>query len=318
MWCDNGRVARTHCGRRFGATCDWVDAATGFFCKAPQGYSEPPEPPPAPPQNEGPVNDCGNIDYTGACQGHVAVWCDGGSLSQVDCSTRGQTCDWVDDTTGYYGVNAPGEEERAAPPQAEDENNCGNIDRLGTCEGEVAVWCSNGSLRRVDCRTEHQQTCGWVDQDSGYFCKDDEQNMNEAPVEPEPAPEPVDPPEPQDNCNGITYEGTCDGDTAVWCTNGELQTTDCTTLGQTCGWAGGGSGYYCIDRPEPGQQAPEPEPEPEPVAPPADGCQGVDFLGECAGDVARYCAGGELQEVDCTGLGMSCGWIDDDTGYYCQ
>ena len=34
-----------------------------------------------------------------------------------------------------------------------------------------------------------------------------------------------------DNCFGVTYEGECDGDTVVWCENGELMWQDCMVCG---------------------------------------------------------------------------------------
>ncbi len=52
-------------------------------------------------------------------------------------------------------------------------------------------------------------------------------------------------------------------------------------------------------------------------APPVaeDPCGGLDYLGECSGSVARWCADGAVKERDCGAQG--CGYIDDSLGYYC-
>jgi uncharacterized protein YkwD len=50
-----------------------------------------------------------------------------------------------------------------------------------------------------------------------------------------------------------------------------------------------------------------------------DPCQGLDYLGTCAGNVARWCNTEEsrIEERDCADEGFECGWIDDRTGYFC-
>ncbi len=50
---------------------------------------------------------------------------------------------------------------------------------------------------------------------------------------------------------------------------------------------------------------------------PYQSCGGLSFLGECQGTVARWCDGGEIQTVDCASFGQSCGFIDQNQGYYC-
>ncbi|MBU0550514.1 hypothetical protein KJ940_03360, partial [Myxococcota bacterium] len=47
---------------------------------------------------------------------------------------------------------------------------CGDIDYLGTCEGDIAVWCQDDTLQRFDCTTEGGAECGWVDNETGYWC----------------------------------------------------------------------------------------------------------------------------------------------------
>jgi len=75
------------------------------------------------------------------------------------------------------------------------------------------------------------------------------------------------------------------------------------------------------DAPTPSATPPPPAPEPaddERTPPPApeDPCEGLDYQGECQGDLARWCEDGELRTTDCSSRG-GCEWIDDEIGYYC-
>jgi len=45
-----------------------------------------------------------------------------------------------------------------------------------------------------------------------------------------------------DNCFGVTYEGECDGDTVLWCENGELMWQDC----MVCGYNPQEGYYDCV------------------------------------------------------------------------
>lgn len=45
-----------------------------------------------------------------------------------------------------------------------------------------------------------------------------------------------------DNCFGVTWEGECDGETVVWCENGELMWQDCLV----CGWNPQAGYYDCL------------------------------------------------------------------------
>ena len=47
-----------------------------------------------------------------------------------------------------------------------------------------------------------------------------------------------------DPCNGITYEGCCDGSTVVWCENSTISTKDCADS-PACGWSSGDGYYWC-------------------------------------------------------------------------
>ncbi len=98
-----------------------------------------------------------------------------------------------------------------------------------------------------------------------------------------------------DSCQGYDRLGSCDGEIARWCDNGEPKARDCACLGQICTVDITQGGSSCIDDP----------------------CMGLDYLGECQGTVARWCESGTLREYDCAQDNRQCGWVDDQTGYWC-
>ena len=58
--------------------------------------------------------------------------------------------------------------------------------------------------------------------------------------------------------------------------------------------------------------------EESPIDESDDPCRGLDYLGQCNGGVSEWCdRDGELKQVDCAARGQSCGWVDDQTGWYC-
>ena len=46
-------------------------------------------------------------------------------------------------------------------------------------------------------------------------------------------------------------------------------------------------------------------------------CGSLDYIGECSGDVLRWCDGGAVQSFDCSAAGDTCGYQDDSVGYNC-
>ena len=51
---------------------------------------------------------------------------------------------------------------------------------------------------------------------------------------------------------------------------------------------------------------------------PGDGCNGLDYLGRCDGDVAQWCEEDILRSRDCGEKGVGCAYIDDNVGYICD
>ena len=152
----------------------------------------------------------------------------------------------------------------SGPPQGQPQVNGdarGGIDYLGVCEGHIAKWCSHdGQLQELNCSmTESGTTCGWVDDTSGFYCLEQDvggqapQGQGSPPnQEPESVPNDSSPPaeQPQQgqewSCDNLDFRGTCDGNTAVWCDQGEVYSYDCLTDGESWWWAGEALGYYCL------------------------------------------------------------------------
>ena len=102
-----------------------------------------------------------------------------------------------------------------------------------------------------------------------------------------------------DTCDGLDYLGRCNGTIAEWCNEGTISQHDCSSDGLTCGYVNDQIGYYCTEETQ------------------ADPCDGLDYLGRCNGDIAEWCENGEVRQRDCASQGMTCGYTNDQTGYYC-
>jgi hypothetical protein len=205
------------------------------------------------------MNACGDLTYHGSCQGTVVHWCDDdGTASSFDCANIEKNCDWINDEKGYNCVDGPA---------------CGDLTYDGVCEGEVATWCTaSGSIKTRDCAAEGL-VCGWLDESYGYYCKK------------------------PNACGDLTYQGACEDDVATWCDSGAVKTEDCSVHGQTCGWAGTQSGYYCVD---------------------VSDCGELSWEGQCEGAEISWCdEAGKSQSKDCAAYGMACGYVDASIGYYC-
>lgn len=97
----------------------------------------------------------------------------------------------------------------------------------GYCDGEVATRCVNGIAERLDC-TELSQTC----EVGGYGVACRPGRIAASASDP--------------RCNGsLSFEGTCDGNVALWCARGDVYGMDCAWYGRTCAYGGDGNGYWC-------------------------------------------------------------------------
>lgn len=98
-------------------------------------------------------------------------------------------------------------------------------------------------------------------------------------------------------CGTVTAFGGCSGDVLQWCDDGVVRTRDCGSCGdESCALVDNVTGFACVDDP----------------------CGGLSYLGECSGDVARWCEDGEVKEVECGDRGDACGFVNDETGYFCR
>ncbi|MFK7987261.1 MAG: trypsin-like serine protease [Sandaracinaceae bacterium] len=101
-----------------------------------------------------------------------------------------------------------------------------------------------------------------------------------------------------DPCDGVTAEGACQDNVATWCDRGTVQRRDCGACGgegMTCQNVAELGGVYCD----------------------VDPCDGLDYLGECRGEVAVWCQEGEVQTRNCAERGLRCGFINDTVGFFC-
>lgn len=92
-------------------------------------------------------------------------------------------------------------------------------------------------------------------------------------------------PTPDNRCGSVDTVGRCSGDHAIYCANEQLANDACGA-GQACGWDGAAGGFRCISG--------------------ADPCGGVDRIGACDGNVARWCENGAPKARDCGCRGERC------------
>ena len=247
---------------------------------------------------------------------------------------------------------------------------CGGVSATGCCDGDTLRWCVVESLQSLSC----EGGCGWDEEIGEYNCGGE--GADPSGTHPmmcgaecscvgkncgddgcggscgscEGGAACVAGICTTDECGGITYDGCCQGETAVWCDGGELLETDCSDE-PSCGWIAG-TGYYCgsnggtdpdgLPKECPATGDPPPECTPSCVGKvcgddgcggtcgsctegqsceggacvqSSDGCGGITYDGCCDGEVATYCVDDELVSEDCAGDPV-CGWIPG-TGYYC-
>ncbi|ACY12697.1 S1 family peptidase [Haliangium ochraceum] len=98
------------------------------------------------------------------------------------------------------------------------------------------------------------------------------------------------------SCVQLGRVGRCETERAVWCGNERVQTEVCAA-GTACGWDAGDGGFRCIAGEDP--------------------CGGVDAVGTCDGEIARWCDNGVPQARDCGVCGEICLPSVNGVGAYC-
>ncbi len=164
-------------------------------------------------------------------------------------------------------------------PDPDPVDPCDGETWEGRCDGNTVVWCENDQVNRQEC--DAGEACGWADQQGYYACVEAE--------EPDP--------EPQDPCQGETFEGRCDGQTVVWCENEQVQTQNCAAEGKECVFDGEKRYYACR--------------EPAPVDP----CNGETWEGRCEDGSVIWCENDEVNSLNCSQYGKDCGF-SAAKGYY--
>lgn len=305
--------------------------------------------PKTPPDSGGPTaSGCNGVTEKGRCEisdkGQIAVVCDvaGSKLERFDCtamqkvcvidSTRGATCATLPPpvtTPGSSdgGVHPPVDMAHATPPpppppppadmahtttppppaprdMATAPPMCpSGVDYRGYCASatgsgasDTAIWCdpTTGQTSVVSCaalgKTCQVDACA----DGAYCC--------DAPATVDMALPPADP-----ACDTLGYSGACESGHARWCSGGQVVDIDCGARGQTCGVDQCAQGAYCCDSmtASPPDMAQSSE------------CDRLGVEGECASGVARWCAGGQIIELDCGARGETCEVDTCATGAYC-
>jgi hypothetical protein len=199
---------------------------------------------------------CGGVSYTGACTNGVLTWCDEGVVQRRHCADCGEVCGQYDSKVGFRCL----------------ENQCEGMPATGRCDGNVAIWCDgSGQTQRRDCGARGQ-TCAYVDDVIGNFCSGSGQ------------------------CDGLSYEGQCDGQVAIWCDeNGNPKSMECSRTDRQCRFVNESVGFYCTD------------------------CGDVGFQGRCDGDTAVWCnRRGQLESRNCAEAGQVCRYVSDESGFFCD
>ena len=113
----------------------------------------------------------------------------------------------------------------AFPQPPSDVDAWGALTWEGECVGNEVHWCEDGQVFEADC-TALGGACGWDPELGAYDCVDLD-----------------------DGCGGETFEGRCDGNSVVWCEDGEVFEADCGTLeslpGSLCGFNCEFQAYDC-------------------------------------------------------------------------
>lgn len=158
----------------------------------------------------------------------------------------------------------------------ETPSACSGVAETGSCSQGILLTCDprTEEVRRTNC-TEMNMLC--VSKPTGSECSNPGAATGEPPPEIEEDP----------LCGGITAEGSCNASgTAIWCNPEEgVVEWPCSDYGLRCEMTDDGA--FCV-----GETSTE--------------CDALGFEGECSGNVARYCVGETLYEVNCDESSTTC------------
>ncbi len=148
---------------------------------------------------------CDGISYEGCCDGSLLKYCDNNQLQTINCGSNPQ-CGW--NAQGkFYDCNTNG----GSDPSGTNPKSCD-----GGCTPDCAGKACGGDGCGGSCGS-----CSGTDQCQGGQC---------VPV--------------GDGCNGLTYEGCCDGNTLKYCEDNQLKSLDCAG-NPSCGWNADAKFYDC-------------------------------------------------------------------------
>jgi len=205
---------------------------------------------------------------------------------------------WIGETAEASGFGRQedgnsGEREFTAQPIVNLRGSRVSIDGMGergVCFGDsggpLFVIASDASVRVAGALSGGDETCTGVDNFTRVDVYKDWIESYTGPTAVEGAA-----------CGSITEAGRCLSGAAVWCAGDTLTRMACEG-GTSCGWDSDAEAFRCISG--------------------ADPCEGLDLVGECAGNVARWCEGGVVRSRDCGSCDQVCANIDEVGGYYCQ
>ncbi len=148
---------------------------------------------------------------------------------------------------------------------------------FGDSGGPLLMRSSDGSVRIVGVLSGGDSSCLGRD---NFARLDRARAFVETATGPTPEAEEL-------GCRGFSDEGRCVLGVSVFCGEDDVLHAEVCGDDEVCGWNEDEAAFRC-------------------VAPARDTCAGIDNWGVCAGDVARFCKDGELQEIDCGECGLVC------------
>ncbi len=249
--------------------------------------------------------ECGDISYNGCCQSDAVFWCDNGYLWHMDCTAMDdpahQKCGWNADFQFYDCIA---------------EQLEGPVNFPYYCQGVCIPDCVGKQCGDDGCGGN----CG--DCPPGVECEDNQCKGEGG------------------DCGGYSEDPVCQGETMVWCEEGQVLFQDCASYGAYwhCGWVPDLFVYSCFQE--------ECIPDCEDKVCGDDGCgyvcgycavtqhcndknqcvygqglcpEGLDYVGVCEANVVNWCQNGIMQTFDCANLGPNwqCGWYQEGGYYWC-